>query len=195
MQNQSYKLHEPNVATSVCEYECVCDHLASMFCLWRQAAPELLREHMYLWNQFKVSSFTWSTLDRTLYKLRCSCITMSFRCVCVCAHCRVWQCLHGHLRFPISRSAATIFYILVVFLRQGFGNHSFVQWLVMPPLATSKPITRLCSSGMRSAPFGSIFSGKKIQPHTCTSRQTERSQQTITTPSPSKCLGHLFVVQ
>ena len=40
-----------------------------------------------------------------------------------------------------------------------------------------------------------FFSGKRIQPHTCTSRQTERSQQTITTPSPSKCLGHLFVVQ
>ena len=66
------------------EYGCVCDHLASLFCLWRQAAPDLLREHMFLWNHFKVSRFSWSTLDRTLYKLRCSCITMIFRCVCVC---------------------------------------------------------------------------------------------------------------
>ena len=98
--------------------------------------------------------------------------------LCVCAHCRFWQCLHGHLRFPISRSAATIFYILVVFLRQGFGNHSFVQWLVMPPLATSKPITRLCSSGMRSAPVGSIASGEDTM--TCMYISPERAVPTKT---------------
>ena len=65
------------------EYGCVCDHLASLFCIWRQAAPDLLREHMHLWNHLKVSRSSWSTPDRTLYKLRCSCITMIFRCVCV----------------------------------------------------------------------------------------------------------------